>query len=474
MREGEDVPPPIQVDRQRVYDRAYAQCMEETKKDTLGSIFYQMAQKINSLGGSGQTETVDMERLCAHFAAFMQEKAELQTQNNELAASRAQEKNVDLRLNYHISRSKISPPTQFSEYDVMTNIRTAKDCLSIFPRKKYENHEVSGPIAEFLETLRTAQEYCMLSEKEFTKQLLASTTGEAYKHLYTLVENKEPLKNIYFRLCMLYDRTITPEAAREQLSTLKANKGDTLNSLANRILYLAELSVSIVGPGIHRAAYIDNQAVQSLISAMPNPGHLMETPRKLLSQEYRILCASMAAPPTFSQFLLALDLYAEKIDEGLKAYGVPTRTEQSMKVHPTAKPYFGYNRARVNALSLPNRGPRRANISTRGRTRYQGTARINNLNSTQTHSGPSGNNSTSAPYRQYNKYCSLCSGTNHTSSDICFKMKNREGKSVLVSPSQVPCTYCIEKTGKRLFHPRNYCFLEREHKGRSQKGTQRK
>ena len=63
-----------------------------------------------------------------------------------------------------------------------------------------------------------------------------------------------------------------------------------------------------------------------------------------------------------------------------------------------------------------------------------------------------------------NKTCSLCLRKGHLASESCSMMRNKQGQVVLVAPVQEKCPICFEKTGDAYYHPKAYCFRNREDK----------
>ena len=75
------------------------------------------------------------------------------------------------------------------------------------------------------------QSLCMLSEAEFKDMLLCCTTGKAHTLLLDWMEQDHDLPSLYHNFIIQFDKRVTPEEARLQLSNFKASKSSSLAKL---------------------------------------------------------------------------------------------------------------------------------------------------------------------------------------------------------------------------------------------------
>ena len=82
----------------------------------------------------------------------------------------------------------------------------------------------SMDIFEFLLALKTAQEYCKPSEREFKQFLFLRTTGWAHTLSIEWLSLEESITTIFHILLMHFDKCMTSEASKELRFTYKAPK----------------------------------------------------------------------------------------------------------------------------------------------------------------------------------------------------------------------------------------------------------
>ena len=160
--------------------------------------------------------------------------------------------------------------------------------------------------------------------------------------------------------------------------------------------------------------------------------------------------------PLFTEMILYLNPYRAQIDADITENGVSTDAFASR-----------------TKLQLPLRSLRAdTNMAPRYNNRFQAyrndrftdNLQVNNINTNsegyQPRYQPRPSTSRGGPRNKYinTMYCSLCSGTSHTAAMGCYKIKDDSGKSILISPTQIPCNICEKVLQKKLFHPVKFCF----------------
>ena len=204
-----------------------------------------------------------------------------------------------------------------------------------------------------------------------------------------------------------------------------------------KILELAAASACIFPEGPLRKAYSNSEACTALIRS------LSPKSSTLVASQYNVMIAKQpdgSHSPLFTEIILYLNPYRAQIDADITENGVSTDA-------------FA-NRTKLQAplrsfRADTNMAPRYNNrFQTYRNYRFTDNLQVNNINT-----NPNGyqpryqqrpSTSRDVPRNKYvnTMYCSLCSWTSHTAAMGCYKIKDNSGKSILISPSQIPCNIC--------------------------------
>ena len=364
-------------------------------------------------------------------------------------------------LNFHTINPLIKPPEAFGIHPTLKTISKNVEAMKLFPQNKakFTGTKRDGPsIAEFIFAVNYAQQRLLLSEEEFKDKLLNSTTDKAHKTIRTLLEQGDNVAAIYHKLIILYDDTPDPAKAKADLLKFKISRKSSLMEAQGKILELACAAARIFTDSPLRRAYSNSEAAQALIRALPPKSS------QLVATQYNVLIAKNAhttmEAPLFVDFILFLGVWRTEIDLDIQMNGVSfdfreqrerryfPRSNQSgprmMQVHATRLGWDHREQPRNNFYNNP-----------RGQN-YNNRVSVNALNS----NGEIHN-------KYMNKmYCSLCAGTTHTAAQGCYKMK-KGGVVYPVTPTQVPCSTCLQKLNKKLYHPPDFCFSKESNQTRS-------
>ena len=358
-------------------------------------------------------------------------------------------------LNYHLQNPLIKAPDYFSPEDTLTTPQKVIDAARLFPQHNKQKFSGEGdpPIAEFIYLVNSAQARLKLSENEFKQRLLLCTTGGAHKLLRNLVTEGDQIDSIYHKLMVLYDSTVSPETAKSELLKFKIHKKSTLMRAQAKILELSAASARIFPEGPLRKAYSNSEACTALIRSLPPKSST------LVASQYNVMIAKQpdgSHGPLFTEMILYLNPYRAQIDADITENGVSTDA------------FASRTKLQVPLRSLradTNMAPRYNNRFQAYRNdRFTDNLQVNNINTNsegyQPRYQPRPSTSRGGPRNKYlnTMYCSLCSGTSHTAAMGCYKIKDDSGKSILISPTQIPCNICEKVLQKKLFHPVKFCF----------------
>jgi hypothetical protein len=168
--------------------------------------------------------------------------------------------------------STVTPPEYFSPEPTIKSVTRLAEVLKLFPRsfkfsgaKKEDNMSV----VEFLNTLKTLQEQLKLSESEFFDRMLARSTGLAHELLLEWKANGENIHTIYHNLLINFDKRLSPDEAKMQLSAYKIPKTSMLAKAESQIMLLAGRTASSLPEGPSRTVYYNLEACNAMIQPLP-------------------------------------------------------------------------------------------------------------------------------------------------------------------------------------------------------------
>ncbi len=354
--------------------------------------------------------------------------------------------------------NKYSPPSFFSEENVLVTITKAAEAHKLFPkdRYRYTGQKGNGPtLGEFIFHLNNAQEKCKLSLKEFKERLLLALTGDAYEQMKFFIELEDDVGILYQRLTLLFDKSAPAETHRTELINYRAKKGETLAMVQSHILKEATLANANCPNPAQKLKFINNDALFALPRALPahSSGYVTKKLHELMQT---------TQDPSFTDLCKALELSMPTIDNDIQQNGVGHFREfkkfgnqeglgKSYRIfrQPSAQTVLN----RVNATQAVRqdqrsyvRKPNKKVISQQSQAKYT----VHNISTPEKFK----NN-----FQNKSLFCLLCGKNTHTSTMGCYSMRDSSGRVVNnVTPSQDPCAICQTTLGKRLFHPQKYCF----------------
>ncbi len=425
------------------------------------------------------------------------------------------QKLLDRELSYHDQTETIHPPTVFSPRDVLNNAESKITAANnSFPTKKKfsgSNHISQPSIVEFLINMNAAQRKCNLSEKEFTEYLNLCCTGPVFETVSCMIDAGKTLNEIYQGLLMAFDTRMKPKDAKKSLEQYRPPYGATLNSVSTDIMKLGQRACLGYKKNAQGAAY-DNLCIDALLDKLPEPVQI------LAESTFQELNSRLKRAPTFSDLLRALTKYGSSIDKEFQRLRRSKPERSGFNPNPYFKPraiksaqIYQINRApggkmdrkeeifkdtRIQPRNHPNRMPRNSNqkvyVATQenqrnGGNRYNNGNNYNNegsrnnlyggnkYNSNNRNSYNGGdknyrNRDNQSRYnnnspRQLNKtglpgkvYCQLCGrNDSHKAKDVCYAIRDDNGKVVPMNPSQGTCGICKRDFNKTLYHPEEFC-----------------
>ena len=423
--------------------------ISDTLRNPLGKFLAKLTDSYNKHLDRDE-EPIQLEDFCQAFQAGMKlNKVEL----NEAIETSTQKFKDNLyknELNFHLINPLITPPRKYGVHPTLKTVSRNVDAAKLFPQNKSRFSGVPGevPISEFIFNLNAAQEKMILSEIEFKEKLLSSTTGEAHNFIRTQIQEGDDVETIYYKLLCLYDDSPQPSAAKQELLRFKISRRSNLMKAQGKILELASCAARIFPDGPLRKTFLNNEACQSLIRALP------EKSSQIVATQYNILIGKKAQtsqePPLFVDLIRFLGSWRTEIDRDIQYNGAnyDDRNSRAIEFNRSSRvndynrsSYRPYKRAQVNTVQA-NRG---RSFGPAYKRNYLGIREIKG---------------TVIENKYMNKlYCSLCGSNTHTAAMGCYAMK-RNGRVVPVTPTQIACAECENKLHKKLYHPPAFCFTK--------------
>ena len=415
----------------------------------------------------------ELSQLCMDFTkAIKMERNKVATKVNR--ATLNLEDNILMKeLNYHSINTPVKPPTSFSQVDVITTPTKMAEVLKTFPTKSSQRFSGTSNgvnILEFLNSMNTAQAIMNLSKSEFLQILLKCTSGKVYSLVLECISYDHDIPDLYHSLLTLYDNRISSSTARRILTNYKATKNFTLTKVQSYILEMASRVASQIPVGKSRTSMFNIEATNALVRALP---YYSST---LVTNVLNTLAAKLERNPSYVELTKALTKYTDSINLDINRNGVPSVGKYMMHsdIHnnkPKQRVYAltrsGRNQNNTNnRFNPPSRNYRQQNkykdhprnrsnkINAMRQNKYSDSPkneRVFNMNQDK-------NNSNKQERYFKGLYCSLCGGNNHTADQICYRMKDASGRVVETVPTYYPCELCLQKLGKKLFHPQSTCF----------------
>jgi len=465
-----------------------------TLANPLGRILMQMVDdnlKMQTKVGI-KDSSLSATKLCSSFYLQMeQEKLKIKLAMQE-SAKETEDRILERELDSLSINNENNVPSYFSLTPKLTSTQKSVEALKIFPTKvKFSgsNNPDSLTLQEFFANLKTAQETMRLTEGEFLKMVLLSTSGKAHDLLLTWSDQGNDIKTIFFNLSLQFDCRMTSDDARAKLLNLSVPKTSDLAKHCALILQLATRASHCLPAGSSRAAYLNNEAINCLQRSLPVAS------RTLASNMFHQLSSKARRAITYSELTRSLLTLRTTIDSDIRANGsgntsAPNNRPQGANSN-TGKTRTGksgktrYSTYAVDTVPMYDEEPVNYAPSKKRYPQYRGTSGNHSASVYQAngpaygnnHQGNNGNQAfgTRPPghngpngqkqrprFGQNNKgkakqYCSLCGLTNHVAAQGCRYMVDNNGKAIQVQPSQSTCGNCPAAVNPRLNHPPVFC-----------------
>lgn len=442
---------------------------EVTCADPMGKILVSLYKdNLNLAERTGVNEMAStLGDLCKSFHDSLVMQKENKQKELLEAAAHIQQGILEKELNSHLLHQDFKPPEFYSPVPTLLTTAQRAEAMRVFPVRgqKFSGSGEGPNVLEFLSNMRSAQQQCKLSEKEFTEFLLLCTTGYAHMLLVDWLGQNERVDTLFHNLLIYFDRRISPEEARVSLAKIRAQKGGNLNKLISKILSLASRACSVLPPGEAQAASFNNEAITALIRSLPNQSSL------LAQSQFNILSAKLGRPCSFTELTRALNVYRHQINEDINKYGAESekyKNGQKGKWNGKKKvnqQYTSYaTNVNPNEKGNTHQQGKHFNKGNGGyKPNNQGQSGGNWKNKGKFNKGSNGKNWGQYNGNKQNKgqgnldYCSLCGFKDHRASDNCPFMVADNGRPVHTLPTLGTCKNCPPEVNPRLNHPFLLC-----------------
>lgn len=443
--------------------------MNFTRSNPLGRILLDMHKdSVNMADKSGLHElSRNLISLCEDFYESMAIEREMIRSEMKGLAKQVENSILNKELNSHLLNQDFKAPTEFSSKTVICTPGERAECMRVFSARgqKFSGNADSPSIIEFLNSMKSAQEICCLSEREFIDFMLLNTTGKAHGLMIDWIAQGKNVDALFHSLMIYYDRRISPEDAKTQLQNIKASRQENLSRLEARIMTLATRACSVMPVGNTQTACFNTDAVIALIRSLPAASAI------IAQNNYHLLSAKMGRACTFDELTKALNIYRGQIDMDIKREGVDTGDRPEKKKWGKNKDNWPKNRqfSTYGVSVQPNKGgaeggKRKGKEVTNG-NKGENKGNWNNKGKTSGYKNNNSNGYQGNNYPRPNKgnpningnYCSLCGHNDHRAANGCPFMQADNGTLIKVLPTHSTCNRCPHSLPHRLNHPQQIC-----------------
>jgi hypothetical protein len=463
-----------------------------TKNHPMGQILLNLLKDMFTLSKKTNVKEMDSEvnQLCTSFYNAMRMGKVSTNRQIKRSAKDLEDQLIEKELNSHLLNENTKPPAHFSPTPYITSAHLRNEAMKCFPTRgpKYSGQSIRDggmDIIEFLSALKTAQEYCPLSEKEFKQFLLLCTTGKAHALLIEWIGLDESIPTIFHNLVMHFDRRLTAESAKELLFNYRAPRSLSLKEVETNIMLWVSRAATLLPAGSSRIAYYNMEIIQTLIRSLPPSSSAR------VQSVFNTLSARLGRAAQATELSRALNIDRHSIDLDIKRNGADRimrlstsnkpKKNTSGKVYvvnaPSDQQLMSYQP--ISSSMQPNRvystmvqgshttnrnnlSGLRQKINPRGPLN-QNTTRSNRVAPTKNLRGFKNNrNQSSRQDRNTNRdYCSLCGHKDHIASEDCPYMVSDSGVKIHMMPTHSTCALCPKHISPRLNHPSVFCPYRR-------------
>lgn len=371
-------------------------------------------------------------------------------------------------LNSHKFNTSVEPPTVFSNIPIITSTQKLNEIQKVFPKSSRfsgTNKEGHMGVVEFLNSLKAAQNQCILTEPEFIDRILAASTGPAHDLIQEWKTSGMDTSAIFHNLLLNYDKRISAEDARNQLIGFRANKSQDLAAVEAHIIKLVGRAASALPPGESRTAYYNLEGATALIRALPPNSNLTA------SNLYSSITTRQGRSCTLYELSQGLNMYRPNIDKDIKLNGVDNyRNKKFLGNQSSYRPNRKFTSFGVEANSKRNNKNTDVSFTPKPKNNNFGKMGSNKAPFQQRNSKTNGkpwsqNNNPKAQFNGYKRRpneagaknrCILCGYNNHNATD-CKNMRDNSGNIIEIIPTQGCCDRCPQFIKNRLHHPEDAC-----------------
>jgi hypothetical protein len=496
-------------------DQLAAQKFNITNNDPVGHILVQLLSECTEQARKNKKSmNFGINDLCDMFYNHKINERQKLKHRIQLATEDWGTELIQRKLRSHTLATQIKPPKSFASAPAIETNKQMMEILRLIPTggQKFSGKNSKMSILEYLFGLNMMQQHCNLTEKEFLRMMLASTTGEPHLLLTRWIQEKDEVDTIYHNLLLHYDTRIEPEEARIKLHAYKAPRTANLAQVEVQIQNLASATTSALPEGAARDTAYNYEQIQALIRSLPMQSSMM------VRNGYTSLSTDLGRPAKAAELSKYLNTVRYSIDQDLKAHGVGDRRfPENRRFFSAAKPagkfitrnYTAYNMTQgpsspqnnynngyqngtprpylpTGSTNLPtgstnrptyNRTPDNRTPYPRQSSGQSGAPRRSFGNGTGQFRGNTSNMKTawkdkygSSPANRGQRsggrfngnskpmtYCSLCGKNNHTAVQGCRYMVTDSGRQVQVMPTKDTCPNCPVSVSPRLSHPVHLC-----------------
>jgi hypothetical protein len=464
-----------------------------TKNHPMGQILLNLLKDMFTISKKTNVKEMDSEvnEMCTNFYNAMRMGKVATNRQIQRSAQELEELLIEKELNSHLLNESTCPPPFFSPVPSITTGHLRNEAMKCFPTRAPKfaggttNLRDGMDIIEFLSAMKTAQEYCKLSEKEFKQFLLLCTTGRAHALLSEWIELGESIPTIFHNLVMHFDRRLTPESAKELLFNYRAPKSLSLKEVETNIMLWVSRAATMLPAGSSRIAYYNMEIIQTLIRSLPPSSSAR------VQSVFNTLSARLGRAAQATELSRALNIDRHSIDLDIKRNGVDKHNRlvsvpKLLKKKPNSGRVYVLNatpdpRIIASQNRYINNQPRVYSTMVQGshttnRNNYSGNRQKTfSKGPNQNTARPSrpttqnknfrGSKNKNQSFRQTKHtsrdYCSLCGHKDHIASEDCPYMVSDTGAKVHMMPTHSTCALCPKNISPRLNHPSIFCPYRR-------------
>ena len=387
----------------------------------------------------------------------------------------------------------VPAPRYFPDEKKIVSTKDLTEAYKLFPKSgaKFSGDKNSTTVVEFLELMNEIQSFLKLSEDEFKKRFLASTTGKAHELVSHWLEQDMDVPQIYHNMMLQFDKGDTALTANQKLRSFKAYKNKNSAEVEAAIQQIALRACRIIPKGDARKCLFDTMCINAYLDALPHESSL------LVRTKYIDLSMKLKRQPTFAELSRNLDGFRPTIDTDIARNGITGRdnsdggkgkgkgnakyvnlvhsqpTDSTQPNEEENSNWEGQQQWKSNNNNWKQKGFNQGGM----KNSRQELNQDSNQNSQQTqddqqqggeHNGQQGEQQMQQEWDQgqqkqqppkggppkRGKWCSLCGHTTHNASDGCYMIRDPvTGRVIECTPCHGDCARCH----MGLKHPEDLC-----------------